>query len=122
MLANSPFARLAFAFGIALANMALVFTAAPIKFFPSELAVNLGIMYGALCAAYHAYAARLAANHAEALTKRQKKLLTGALTSKAVVGVALIQLVFGIAAFSDGAGALYTWSFGHTGETTHVVA
>jgi hypothetical protein len=121
MQSRSPFNLMALAFTAMFVNWALVLAALGMQFYPSELAVYLGLAYGSVCAMSYWIVARTAARRTSALTERQQRLLAGALTSNGIFCVALIQLICGFAALSHGAAAIYTLNFGDPRDATHLV-
>jgi hypothetical protein len=118
---QSPFSMVAFAFGAMIVNMVLVFATIGIGFFPSNLAVVFGLLYGSVCAAIHVLITRKASLRSSALSIDQRHWVGGALRSKNGLGLALLQLICGYAGFSHGLATFYTLSFGASGNTTHTV-
>lgn len=113
---------MAFALGTMIVNMVLVFATIGIGFFPSNLAVVLGLVYGSVFAAAHVLVTRKASPRSSDLSIDQRRWVGGALRSKNGLGLALLQLICGYAGFSHGLATFYTLSFGASGNTTHTVS
>jgi hypothetical protein len=109
---SSPLLFFRLALGVVVANLLISVFTLKIDFFPSNLAYQCGIAFGAACAVFQLFAGRVANARFEQLSEETRDRMRGFLTTRKVALLALIQLLVGTAAFARGISGLYVWVAG----------
>jgi len=106
------------------ANAAMLFAAVAWpdvgQFMPSQAGIAVGFTYGILCAAYHVHTIRRARRRVADLEGPDRETVRKKIERPWLI-IALVQLGFGVAAFTEGIAGLYTAEFGHRDEATYIV-